>query len=45
MIVFRKKNEVCMVFERLQTAEYEVDLAYYKGKSAVLSLEIKIKKV
>ena len=45
MIVFRKKNEVCMVLIGYRTAEYEADLAYYKSKSAILSLEIKIKKV
>ena len=45
MIVFRDKKEVCMVSARLLDRQYGAVLVYYKGKSAVFSLEIKMKKV
>lgn len=44
MIVFRDKKEVCMVSVRLLDRQYGAVLMYYKGKSAVFSLEIKMKK-
>ena len=45
MTVFRDKKEVCMVSVRLLDRQYGAVLVYYKGKSAVFSLEIKMKKV
>ena len=45
MIVFRDKKEVCMVSVRLLDRQYGAVLMYYKGKSAVFSLEIKMQKV